>query len=391
MKIGLFTDTYYPQINGVATSVLMLKENLEKQGHCVYVFTTTDPDAPAVEFGVYRVPSVSFNVRRLGTFINPRLGKIIKGLGLDLIHTHTEFSLGIFGRSMARALEIPLVHTMHTIYEDYTSYIVKANSLEPFAKAVARKLTASFCNSADEVIVPTNKVKDLLLSYGVNRDISVIPTGISLDKFSDDGCDLEKTKIIRSELKIAEDDKVLINIGRISEEKSIDEILLAMKSYLPKHQDVKLLLVGDGPAKSVLETMAAEFGIQKQVVFAGARPWDEIGLYYKLGNILVSASQSETQGLTYIEALASGLPVVAKEDRCLEGVLQNGTNGYAFHGKEDFLQALDSILNSELQEQLSLGAVRSVKKFSAAHFANTVKMLYEKLLLSTRGEYNQAA
>ena len=139
MKIGLFTDTYYPQINGVATSVLMLKRNLEMRGHQVYVFTTTDPKADSEEINVYRVPSIPFiSARRVGMFYNPRLSKIIKGLGLDVIHTHTEFSLGIFGRSMARELNIPFLHTYHTIYEDYTHYLGKLGVFDPIAKMAVR-------------------------------------------------------------------------------------------------------------------------------------------------------------------------------------------------------------------------------------------------------------
>lgn len=170
MKIGLFTDTYYPQINGVATSVLMLKKNLESMGHRVYVFTTTDPKAEDKDKNVYRVPSIPFiSARRVGLFYNPRLARFIKKLGLDAIHTHTEFSLGIFGRAMAKELNIPFLHTYHTIYEDYTHYIGKLGVFDPIAKMAVRKISINFCNSADKVIVPTNKVKDLLLSFN-NRE-----------------------------------------------------------------------------------------------------------------------------------------------------------------------------------------------------------------------------
>jgi 1,2-diacylglycerol 3-alpha-glucosyltransferase len=392
MKIGLFTDTYYPQINGVATSVLLLKVNLEMLGHQVYVFTTTDPKADKEETNVYRIPSFPFaSAGRLGMFYHPRLSKVIKGLELDIIHTHTEFSLGIFGRAMARELHIPLLHTYHTIYEDYTHYIVKLGALVAIAKMVARKFSANFCNSTDKVIVPTDKVKDLLLSYEVKQNILVIPTGIDLDKFSQDSYSSDTIWNLRTALGIGAQDKVLLYIGRLSEEKNIGEILIAMKSYLKGKEDVKFLLIGDGPAKSNLEDMAKKLGIQKQTIFAGERPWDAIGMYYQLGDVFVSASQSETQGLTYFEALSSGLPVVAKADRCLEGVLQNDVNGYAFHGKEDFLQSLDSILYNDLQkERLSIGAVRSTEKFSAAYFASTVEIQYKNMLAAQK-EYQKVS
>jgi 1,2-diacylglycerol 3-alpha-glucosyltransferase len=390
MKIGLFTDTYYPQINGVATSVLLLKDNLERLGHQVYVFTTTDPKAASKETNVYRVPSIPFvSERRVGMFYNHRLAKLIRGMGLDLIHTHTEFSLGIFGREMAKKLNIPFLHTYHTIYEDYTHYIVKSAALEPIAKMAARKISINFCNSADEVIVPTGKVKELLLSYEVKQNISIIPTGIELGKFSKYNYDCGRIQNLRTALGIEAEDKCLLYVGRISKEKNLAEILIAMKSYLKDKEDVKFVLIGDGPEKRNLEDMAKKLGIYRQIIFAGERPWDEIGMYYQIGDIFISASQSETQGITYIEALASGLPVVAKADKCLEGVVQNNVNGYTFHDGEEFLQSLDSILyNDLLKEQLSLGAIKSTKKFSAQNFAYTVEVLYKNVLLEKKDYEN---
>lgn len=383
MKIGLFTDTYYPQINGVATSVLMLKKNLEMRGHKVYVFTTTDPKADSKEKNVYRVPSIPFvSARRVGMFYNPRLSKIIKRLGLDVIHTHTEFSLGIFGRTMAKELNIPFLHTYHTIYEDYTHYIGRLGVFDPIAKMAVRKLSIKFCNSADKVIVPTEKVKDLLLSYDLKQDISIIPTGIELNKFSKQNYNFNIVQNLRTDLGIEEKNKVVLYIGRISKEKNIEEILIAMKSYLNERENVKLVLIGDGPEKNAMENRAKELGINNQIIFAGERPWNEIGMYYQIGDVFVSASQSETQGLTYIEALASGLPVVAKADKCLDGVLEDNINGYAFHNQKDFIKALDSILYDELkQERLSAGAIESTRKFSAEHFAYTVEAVYKKICI----------
>lgn len=383
MKMGLFTDTYYPQINGVATSVLMLKKNLESMGHRVYVFTTTDPKAEGKDKNVYRVPSIPFiSARRVGLFYNPRLARFIKKLGLDVIHTHTEFSLGIFGRAMAKELNIPFLHTYHTIYEDYTHYIGKLGVFDPIAKMAVRKISINFCSSADKVIVPTNKVKDLLLSYNLKQDISIIPTGIELNKFSKYNYSSNIVKNLRASLGIGERDKVLLYIGRIAKEKNIEEILITIKSYLKDREDIKFVLIGDGPEKSILEDKVKELGIDDQTIFSGERPWNEIGIYYQMGDVFVSSSQSETQGLTYIEALASGVPVVAKADKCLNGVLEDNVNGYSFNNREGFIRALDSILYNQLKrERLSLGAIKSARRFSAQYFAYTIEKLYEEMLL----------
>ncbi len=392
MRIAFFTDTYYPQVNGVSTSVLMLKEYLEKLGHEVYVFTTTDPQAPKGEKNVYRVTSIPFSsARRIGAFYNWRLGRITKHLGLDIIHTHTEFSLGVFGRLMARTLHLPLVHTLHTIYEDYTHYVVKVEGLDPIAKAAARKISANFCNVAAKVVVPSHKVRELLSDYGVCRDISVIPTGIKLDKFYKEYSKQYLTSL-RAQLGIQPEDKVLANIGRISEEKNLDEIITAMAEYLPTRPNVKLLLVGNGPERKNLQAMASSLGIESQVVFAGERPWDEIAAYYKLGDVFVSASQSETQGLTYNEALAAGLPVIARADGCLDGVLETGVNGYTFTNKQELLAALDKVLQDDNhRSKLSQGAIASSQKFSAEHFAASMQDLYQSVLEKTHANSIKAS
>ena len=356
----------------------------------MYVFTTTDPSAIEIERNVYRMPSIPFaSARRLGMFYHTGLVKFIKGLELDLIHTHTEFSLGVFGRFMARKLNIPLFHTYHTIYEDYTHYIVKFKLLDFIAKNTARKISANFCNSVDKVIVPTEKVKELLHSYKVTQHISVIPTGIELSKFSAFNKSSMEVKNLRTQLNIRESDKVLLYIGRISEEKNIGELLLSMKPLLSSNSNLKFVLIGDGLEKGNLEELAKKLGIINQTIFAGERPWDSIGMYYQLGDVFVSASQSETQGLTYIEALASGLPVVAKADRCLDGVLQNGVNGYTFQGKDDFLQAINKILSNESNNELmSIRAIQSVEKLSAMHFALAVEAAYNNVLLEWKIYHN---
>jgi 1,2-diacylglycerol 3-alpha-glucosyltransferase len=386
MKIGLFTDTYYPQINGVASSILVLKENLETLGHQVYVFTTTDPKSLQNEKNVYRMPSLPFaSAKRFGMIYHPRLVKLIKELELDIIHTHTEFSLGIFGRSMARKLTIPLIHTYHTMYENYTHYIVKFRMLDFIAKNTARKISSNYCNSVDKVIVPTDKVKDLLLNYNVKQSISVIPTGISLEKFTKYNKRSAAVQKLRADLGIHDNDKVLLYIGRIAEEKNIAELLISLNSYLKSKDDAKFVLIGDGPERINLEERAKKMGLHKQIIFAGERPWGSIGMYYQLGDVFVSTSQSETQGLTYIEALASGIPVLAKADRCLDGVLHNDVNGYAFKDKEDFLQALDKILYNERKNKaLSIGATQSIERFSATYFASAVEEIYNNVLLECK-------
>ncbi|MBR3772326.1 MAG: glycosyltransferase family 4 protein [Clostridium sp.] len=390
MNIGLFTETYYPEINGVAASVYVLKEELEKQGHNVYVFTTTSPNAPQNEKNVYRVhslPCILISDRRVGLLYQRKIAAAIKKLKLDIIHTNTEFSLGVFGRIMAKELKIPIIHTYHTIYEDYTHYVTKGIVFDQKAKKAVRLFSKVCCNKADEVIVPTDKVKEILQNYHVTRSIEVIPTGINLDKFDERNYSKEQLVGLRASYGIKENDKVILYLGRVSREKNIQELLKYMPGYLGGHKDVKFVLVGDGPDGERLREYARSLSCSNQILFIGERPYDEVGQYYQIGDVFVSASNSETQGLTFIEAMASGLPVVAKEDRCLEGIMKEGNNGHFFRSEKEFHSALDNILYSGRQEEYSECAKQTAHRFSTQEFANEILHVYENVLM--RREENE--
>jgi len=381
MRIGLFTDTYYPQISGVATSVSALRRQLLAYGHTVYIFTTTDPMARETEPDIFRIPSLPFVSKRRIGIRYPGLKKTVRSLGLELIHTHTEFSLGQLGRQMADELGIPLVHTMHTIYEEYTHYIAPHGLPDTVAKSAVKRLVRSFCNLADAVIVPTEKTYDLLNGYGVFKEISVIPTGIELDKFSPAQYEEARLQACRASLGLRKHDRVLLYIGRISEEKNIEELLGHIKAYGTGKTNLKFLLIGDGPAREKLEAKASAMGLDDMVIFGGQRPQSEIGLYYQLGDVFLSASQSETQGLTYIEAMAAGLPVIAKADPCLDGILKNGVEGYTFRTRADFLDAMDRVLTDEaLRLRMSNAASAAAVRFSAQHFGRQVLSLYYSVM-----------
>lgn len=387
MNIGIFTETYYPEINGVATSSYMLKIELERRGHHVYVFTTTTPGAPEHELNVFRVPSLPFLLiteRRVGLFYQPKLAAIIKKLHLDIIHTQTEFSLGIFGRIMARELRLPIVHTYHTIYEDYTHYLTRFKALDKRAKSFARTYSKVCCNTVEQVIVPTEKTRQLLIRYSVHKDISVIPTGIDLHKFDRSGYQPEEIEEVKKQYGILPEQKVLLYLGRVSQEKNLEEIIRAMPEYMKRRENTIFVVVGSGPASEKLKELVEQLQISDRFIFTGAKPWDTIGLYYRLGDVFVSASRSETQGLTYIEALASGVPVVAREDQCLEEILEQGINGYTFTDTEGLYDGLDRILYLDKETDYSVNAEQSVRKYSTEEFARQVEQVYQQVLSRDR-------
>jgi 1,2-diacylglycerol 3-alpha-glucosyltransferase len=231
----------------------------------------------------------------------------------------------------------------------------------------------------EQVIVPTEKTKELLMTYSVHKDISVIPTGIDLSKFDKGNYPDEKIRCLKEDYHIKPEDKVLIYIGRVSQEKNIEEIVNAMPDYMKTRDNVRFVIVGSGPALENLKNLVKQYGLEKRFVFTGAQPWDSIGLFYRLGDVFVSASKSETQGLTYIEAMASGLPVVAREDKCLEDILEQGKNGYSFTDREGLFYGLDQVLFEDKQTDYSSNAVAKVQKYSTQEFALQVEKVYQQV------------
>ena len=381
MRIALFSDTYPPQVNGVSTSVFMLHKHLAVMGHEVLVVAPSFPDVTESEDNIIRIPSVPFKTQRLATVAGPLVYMNITKFAPDIIHTHSEFTVGILGRFMAFTLRKPHVHTMHTVWELYTRHIIDSSALEPTMIEAARKYTALICNQADRVIAPTKKTEDLLNSYKVHREISVIPTGIDIDRFAPEFSPSSKLQEIRAGLGIKESDKVLVNICRLEKEKNLDKLISSISGYLLLHKDVKFVIVGDGTAKKELQQLAADMGLGEQVIFAGQHPWEEINLYYRIGDVFIAASESETQGLTYIEAMASGLPVVAKEDRCLDDLLIEGENGFMFNSDDELVEAVDKLLyDNEMRHRFSEKAMARAHESSSEVYVSSVLELYKELL-----------
>jgi len=389
MNIGIFSDTYFPQINGVATSIRLLSKELTKRGHNVYIFTTSDPNARQKSPRVFRLPSMPFVFlpsHRMCLSFPPRLITHMKNFKLDIIHTQTEFPVGIFGKIVSEVYRIPLVHTYHTMYEDYVHYIAKGHLIGPkFAKRYSR----IFCNRAKAVVAPVEKTRESLSAYGVKRPIHVIPTGIDFEPFKRGRYSKEELIDLKNELGLDPCDPVIVFVGRIAKEKSIDVVLNQFPELLKKIPNAKLLIVGDGPARKALEESAEKMSIRNSVIFTGAKPWDDIGMYYQLGDVFVTASTSETQGLTYIEAMAAKTPVIAKKDRSMEGIIEHGVTGYYFEKDHE----LGSLLYDVLSDPEALGlaaetAYERIESLSASHFAENIEKLYEEVLKNSPPKRN---
>ncbi|MEF9946674.1 MAG: glycosyltransferase family 4 protein [Lachnospiraceae bacterium] len=379
MNIGLFTDTYYPEINGVATSVYQLKKELEKKGHQVYVFTVSNPAVVENETHIFRMKSIPFPLfkeRRVGLLSGNKWFQTIQSLNLDIIHTQTEFVIGHMGRLAAQKFHISHIHTYHTIYEDYTHYL-KVPGNEKL-KGIVRLFSKHCCERADYVVAPTDKVRSLLLGYGVKKSIHVQPTGIDLSKFGH--VSLNELEKLRNRFGITKETHVLLSIGRLSKEKNVREIIEQIPQLIQKDKHIKMLIVGDGPERENLQAYVSESNLSEYIIFVGEVPWKKIQNYYALGDIFVNASTSETQGLTYIEALAAGIPLLVKQDDCLKDVLQQGVNGYAFTNSEDFRHFYFELIETVSAPYFWRTVKQSASFCSSQAFGKNMEQIYNSVI-----------
>ena len=385
MRVGIFTETFFPEINGVATSVLLLQRELEKRGHTAYVFTSSNPKMKHEEDvpHTFRLPSAPFIFlpsRRMAVVYNKRVARQIESLNLDIVHTNTEFSLGMFGKLSAAVLNKPVIHTYHTLYEDYVHYITRGH-FKHFSTEMAKLFSKTYCNSCDAIVVPTDKTRDLLLQYNVERPISVIPTGIDIEPFRKKDGDCEEIRAIKKKYGIREDDKVVLYVGRLAKEKNIDAIVTNLPAYIQKNPKTKFLIVGDGPWKKEIENEAHNRGIGNHIIFTGEQPWKDISKFYKLGDVFVSASLSETQGLTFIEAMAAGIPVLAKRDRSIEKLILDNCSGCIFTEDHEIPQKLQQILgDADFGGRLAKNGLEIAEKNSSERFAQNIERAYEETI-----------
>jgi 1,2-diacylglycerol 3-alpha-glucosyltransferase len=383
MRIGLFSDTYTPEINGVVNSVLMLKEGLVEQGHDVFVFAPGNP-AAAPEPNVFRAHAMSLPVlqeRRLALPWSASLWHTIRELDLDIVHTHTEFGVAGFGFRARRQLGIPQVHTYHTVWEEYTHYLTGGRFFDRQARAAVADQTRRTLKHVNHLIVPSDKTHELLISYGIATPTTVIPTGVDLARFSPaTEADESRLTALRARYGLERFDTVLLIIGRIAPEKSVVELLDMTMPYLRAHPDTALLVVGDGPSLGEMIARTSASDIADQIRYTGEVPWEIVPDFYRISDVLIGNSDTETQGLTFIEALACGTPIVSRYNTCFDGILVDGINASLFHRDEQFVPQLAKVLEPVVRAQRIEQGLDVACSFSKPAFVRRVEDVYRSLL-----------
>jgi 1,2-diacylglycerol 3-alpha-glucosyltransferase len=380
LHIAFFTNFYHPIVNGVVRSVASFRENLMEHGHNVFVFAQSDGSYQDKEPFIFRYPSLPLPLGDLSAAIpvSPFVDQLLPALKLDVIHTHHPILLGQTAARKAAEFGLPLIFTFHTQYWEYTHYVpFPQEAIQEFLKNAVHKWLRDFVQKCQHVILPSESMKDYLVrEYGLEERYTVVPTGTNLEPFLHaDGETLRKEKGWQ-------DETVLISVGRLAPEKNWETLVQAFAKVDPAHSNLRLVLIGDGPARESLQTLAAELGIADRLTFTGSVPFDEVPAYLKAADAFIFASVTETQGLVTIEAMAAGLPAVAVDG--------SGTRDIVEHGKEGFLVENDSnalaegihklLSNPRQLKHFSHNALRKAKTFDVNQLSKQLLSVYEQAI-----------
>lgn len=382
MKILITSDWYDPVVNGVVRSILNLKSYLEKNGFDVRVLTLSNSTESYKKGNVYYIGSLGagkiYPEARISATLRNKFIKEIKDWKPDIVHSQCEFSTFMMATKIAKKTSCPLVHTYHTIYEDYTHYFspskkVGKKMISVFSKAIADRV--------EMIIVPSEKTREILKSYDIEDEkIKIIPTGIEMPE------KLEDKNKIRDYYGFDASDKIILYLGRLAEEKNIEELI----DYYERLdiEKLKFILVGGGPYLKDLKSYAKN--IDKKIYFAGMVKPKEVNNYYRMADVFVSASKSETQGLTYYEAMSNATPAICRKDYCLDKVIIDDFNGYQYENFSDFKKYLEMIFHDkEKKDKLSKNARKyALENFSIDSFGENCEKLYKEAIKKGRTHEN---
>ncbi len=379
MKVGIFTDSYKPYTSGVVTSIATFKEELIKLGHEVYIFAPSYPDYDDKEAGVYRYFSMTSPTNpdfALAIPLYPGMHMLLNKLDLDIIHVHSPFTMGRVGMHWANRQHVPLLFTYHTLYDQYAHYVPVAQEL---VKEMALRFSNNFCNQCDHIVVPSKDIQRLLLSYEISTPITVIPTGVPLQKFQ-----RPRENWLRNKYNIPPENKILLFVGRLTREKNLEYLIKAFTLVKKEMANTTLVLTAQGPLEDELKQLTKDLGMKLDidVIFTGAQPFDTLVDIYYSSDLFVFSSMTETQGLVLIEAMAAGLPVVALRASGVQDMVDNGIDGILTNGDMgEFSQAIIDILSDEKLYQYYKGnALQKANSLSSSNMAIKLERVYEQLL-----------
>lgn len=370
----MFTDTYLPSRDGVVNSILIAREQLEEMGHEVTVFAPDPGEDSEKEEGTYYFRSLEYKKYkgyRIPLFPTNKC-EILRDLGVDVIHSHGLLFMALRSMFAGRTLKKPVVVSFHTMITDALSHYADL----PLPVWMMDKLfwiyLRNLLERAEVVIAPSNAIKHELMEYAPDmKRIEVVPTGVDCDRFSleVDGSAVRTRHGLNGR-------KVILHVGRIAWEKNLDLIFNTFSDMRKERGDLKLMIVGDGPAKEYYMEKAEELGVEEDTIFTGFVSDQELPQYYAAGDVFVLASKFETQGLVLLEAMASGKPVACIDYRATGEIVNDGVDGFLFtENEESCARAISRGLNSP--PEIGQRAREKAKRYSHQGGAERLVDLYE--------------
>ena len=386
LRIGLFTDTYAPQVNGVSISLQLVSEGLQRRGHQVTIFAPRIPGYEDNQPGVMRLPSLKYlnnppiYVAVLGT---PRSTWSLTRKHFDVLHAHSPLTVGLLAYLTASTKNLPLIYTYHTSITDYTHYL-KVIGGTGVIRHAARWFSTTSTNLGNQIVVPSPKFYRLLLEQKVKRPIHVIPNGIDLSNFKA----VKNPGSFRSKLGVGPDAPILLSVGRVDPEKRLDFLIDAFDRIADRMPEAHLVFAGDGGARKKLQEHAAAVKSSSRIHFLGMVDRAELPGILHDATVFLSASTTEVHPISVIEAIASGLPLVAVQDEAFEGMIVENENGHQTPlDVTAYSETLLSLLNDP--ERLKRYGKRSMElseKYSIEGQVRALETLYiESILQNWRG------
>jgi len=325
LHIGFFTDTYIPQINGIAISLQLLVHGLRAKGHHVTVFAPRLPGHHDLDANVYRIPAVRY-MQLPPVYIavpgTPRAILALHRSQFDILHVHSPLTIGMLAYMTAQLKSLPLIYTYHTSITDYAHYLKIGGNTRPVFRAT-RWFSAATANLSDQVVVPSPKFKRILQEQNVHRPSHIIPNGIELGNFYDP----KSRGAYRQRLGLNPNQPLLLYVGRLAPEKQLNTVIDAFGHVASLYTDAQLVIAGDGSSRAELEAHARASEYHKRIHFLGMVDRANLPNLLHDATLFLSASTSEVHPIAMVEAIAAGLPVAAVWDDAFEGLLMDGLNG----------------------------------------------------------------
>ncbi len=377
MRIGMMADVYKPHISGVTNYISLNKKWLENSGHEVFVFTFGDEDYIDDENNIIRSPGLPLmdTGYYLGLRHTTKTIKLIRTM--DIVHVHHPFISGTLALRYCRPDGIPIIFTNHTRYDLYARAYLPVVG-EVIGEPALEAFLPVFCRAVDLVISPSNGMRDVLRKFGVDVPIEVVPNGVDIRALRKG---IEPSK--REDFGLTDENIVLIYVGRVAPEKNLSFLISSFNGAVQAYPNARLLIVGDGPERKLLEDKSRDLGISELIKFTGMVPYEQVCRYLSMADIFVTASITEVHPLSVIEAMAVGLPVLGIHSPGISDTVIDGQTGYLV--KNEDLAAYTAMMvklisDPKLRERMGITAKTASDTFAIENTSSKMISIYQEVI-----------